>query len=489
MTTLALARPTAPPRVAAAPEAARRAHARVRVGASQLAIDVGDIERAIDMPASGLARVPRRAGAIAGLVQIEGAMIPVVALDRWVELGERPEVTDDEPRLLVLQSASGRLAVTVDALLGVQTVRADQVQRIYRDERPEELFDSAIASSAGSGAEPVYLLDAGRLIRLTNVWHDRSNDEAAAAAATADVVPTTRYAVVSLGADSDGRDLCYAIPAVVIERVAPTPVAESTLKIGRRSCGVTTWRGRKLPMIDLAALLGVTAEPGTEWMVVASHASFGMGLCVKSARQLLDLSDAAIRPAPDEPLLVGRALVDGIGTLRVIDFDRLVAAAPEVVISGTLVEAGDGDGDAATRVQRAAPHIVFSAGRHYATPVDGIVGIVALPAKATETLRLGGSALVNWRERTVRVSNMPSIGAESITPCSCAFIVKTGPADTDVIGVAVQKLESWLTPLQSQISSMRIGAAGDLKVITRSEGGQRESLVVVRLEEMAYLLS
>jgi len=58
------------------------AYVHVRVGHCHIAIPVDQVREALPMPPEGLTPLPRRSGALLGLVHASGVPVPVVALER-----------------------------------------------------------------------------------------------------------------------------------------------------------------------------------------------------------------------------------------------------------------------------------------------------------------------------------------------------------------------------------------------------------------------
>lgn len=463
-------------------------YALVRISGTVLAVDIMDIERAIPLPLDGLGQVPRRKGALAGVIQSHGEAIPVASIGEWVKLDASPLSASADRRVLILRGKAGRLGILVDALLGVASVSRERIQQIFRNEDPEELFDRVVPP-LDAAHQSLPLLEADRLLQLANMWCESRK-----------VAPgqlsqrqkhevhekRLRYAVLSVG--SPGSETLFAVPATAVSEALPAPVPESTLKLGSRNCGVTTYRGRKLAMVDFAAITGAGTNLVANWMTVVSHKGSHLGLCIQATKQLLDLSPEEIEPSVDHPLLAGVAVVEQLGRVCVIDMDRLFESSPESVISGKQ----DAPPAAAPLPERrrqgesAVPYLLFQAGRRYASPVDGIVQIVSLDARAEQELSDGSSTMIRWRDRTVRVAGFPSIGTEQATQSKLAVLVET---DGVVAGVAIDKLEAWLPARSIEQNSIRLGLMGDVSMVTIPGSADPVSSVVVNLREMGYLIS
>jgi chemotaxis signal transduction protein len=463
-------------------------YALVRISGTVLAVDILDIERAIPVPPGGLGQVPRRQGALAGVVQLHGEAIPVASIGEWVRLDASTSSSPVERRVLILRGKAGRLGILVDALLGVASASRERVQQIFRNADPEELFDRVVPSLDAT-QQSLPLLEADRLLRLANMWCQSSE--------VAPGLPEQqqkqeshgmrrRYAVLSVG--RPGNETLFAVPATAVTEAIATPVVESTLNLGARNCGVTTYRGRKLAMVDFAAITGAGTNLNAGWMAVLNHKGSHLGLCIQSAKQLLDLAPDEIEPSHDHPLLAGVAVVEQLGRIGVMDMDRLFESSPESVIGGR-----QDTGSASVPMtedlrprESGTPYLIFHAGRRYASPVDGIVQIVPLDAHAEQELNVGSSTMIRWRDRTIRVAGFPSIGTEHAMQSKLAVLVET---DGAVTGVAIQKLDAWLPARSVEQNNIRLGQMGEVSMVTVPGTVDPLSMVVVNLREMGYLIS
>lgn len=463
-------------------------YALVRIARTVIAVESLDIERAIPVPPAGLGQMPRRKGALAGVIQWKGEAIPVASISEWVKLDESHSSPSVDRRVLLLCGKAGRLGILVDALLGFASVRRERIQKIFRNEDPEELFDRVVPSMDADHLS-LPLLEVDRLVRLANMWCEGCEvapDQLVQRQKDDTHKKRGRYAVLSV--DSPDGETLFAVPATAVSDVIAAPTPESTLKIGLRDCGVTTYRGRKLAMLDLAAITGVGVKTNAQWMVILNHEGSHLGFYIRAAKQLLDLAPEEIEPSLDHPLLAGVAVVEQLGRVRVIDMDRLFESSPESVIGDR-----QGAGLAAApmferprNAESAIPYLLFHAGRRYASPVDGIVHIVPLDAHAEQELSVGSSTMIRWRERTIRVAGFPSFGADQAMPSKLAVLVET---DGDVAGVAINKLEAWLPARSVEQCSIRLGSAGDVSMVTLPGTDNPLSTVVVNLRELGYLIS
>jgi len=473
------------------------AHVRVRVGDCHIAIAATHVERALAMPAQGLSPLPRRQGALAGLIDLAGRPVPVVSLERWLPMGEA-SMPAAQQRVLVLHTERARIGLRVDEVMGVKAVEPQDIVRVHHDNGSgEELFESVVPASAG--APILSVLEVDRLMALCQVWGEDAAWAGGAAAVAAHPEATAattgsakapiRHAVFGIG------DELWAVPAGSINTVVPTPPVELSLPGGGLTVAISELRGRKLPLVGIAvppAQAGTALPP---WVALLERQGQWIGLLADTCRQLADLVEEDLALTPAEPFLKGIASVPDMGTLRVLDIDKLFGAVPEATMSQVRPGAGgdpnsdDGDGDGNGDNPADSHFLVFEAGALYASPVDSVVGVVELPQPTIDELVLGRPAVMPWRGKTLKVVSLPSFdGQQNPMVPRMAILLEPHPSGHAPVGIAISRLCNWLPAHRADHREMRLGSLGDFRMITHEHEGNSASMVVVDLGEMAYLL-
>ncbi|WP_374437875.1 chemotaxis protein CheW [Inhella sp.] len=474
-----------PPSAPALPAAAG-AHVHVRVGRCDVAIPVGQVRFALPLPAQGLTPLPRRSGALLGLVDAEGAAVPVVALERWLpmEAGGDPA----QQRLLVLQHQDARVAVRVDAVLGVKQVPPGGLQRVAHGDDEQELFQSVLP--AGAHGPALCLLEVARLMRLTQAWCAHSERGAEAApppeppAPAAPAQRARRHAVFEIGTER------WAVPIEALGQVVPVPAAELDLRRGELSWAIGQWQGRKLALVDLSTGGQASSHQQAPWMVLLHQGPLALGLTVSACMGFVDLDDDALACTPGDALLAGIAVRPEWGRLRVLEPAKLFSRTPEAAIS--LRSAAAPAAGAPSEATEPVPYLVFEADQAYATPVDGIVGVIELPPAARDALREASRTVMDWRGRAVHVVKLPPIAGPAGTPAGAMdaqLAVMVQPdAQAPPIGIAIKSLRDWLPAHSAERSGMRMGTMGELCLIHAKGSPAAANLVVVDLVQIAHLL-
>jgi purine-binding chemotaxis protein CheW len=282
----------------------------------------------------------------------------------------------------------------------------------------------------------------------------------------------------------------WAVPVSAVERVVPVPATELALGPKERTWAIGQWQGRKLPLVDISEGRQASDRQSAPWMVMLGQGPLLLGLTVSECQQFLDLPQAAVASIPGDPLLAGVALLPDGARLQVLDVAKLFGLTPEASISRRAptplhAPCGAVQPDATEPL----PYLVFDADQRYASPVDGIVGVVELPAQAREDLCSGRPAFLAWRGQTVRLVSLPAIArSEGLADPQLAVLVQAPGGTTAPLGIAIHSLTDWLPAHSARRSGMRMGAMGEFGLINAKGAVDHANLVVVDLAQMAYLL-
>ena len=461
-------------------------HVHVRLGSCDIAIPIHQVRRAVPYPAESLTVLPRRAGGLLGVADIAGTPVPIIALERWLPLEPCPDPYA-APRLIVLQHAGNLVAIRVDAVLGVGTVGLDEVRKVHHQPDDAELFDAVVPARAHSPT--LCILEVARLMLLSNAWCTQAQLAAASNAhssmparpASQPALGAQRYAVFRTGSEH------WAIPATAVERVVPVPATELVLGGNQRSWAISQWEGRKLALVDISEGRQASDGHAVAWMVLLVEGPLRLGLTVTECIQVRNLAPESIVDSPDDPLLAGVVLLPEGGKLKVLDVQRLFALTPEASISRRVPQR---DETLEADNTEPCPYLVFDAGQRYASPVDGILGVVELSSEARDDLHAGRASFLTWRGRTIRLLNLPAMGkpAEHARPMLAVIVQACGPA-VEPMGIAIHRLADWLPARSARRSSMRIGAMGEFELINAKGAEDHANLVVMDLAQMAYMLA
>ena len=466
---------------------ALRAGARVVVGDLEIVVAAEAIVQALTVAET--MPLPRRAGAVCEAVATRWGVLPLVDLALWLPLG--PVRTEGRLALVLRDEAGRTVAVRVSALRGVRPVAG--LTRLHQDERPEELFQSAACGPDGGAPAP--WLEVPRLVALSQLWAPPPQGGAVGASPALEQRPAPRaepHAVLWAGGH------CWALPADRLMQALPMPPLDYTLPGGPAVRGIVSWRGRKLPVLDLATWArlqgrgpvgGRPAEvragepvPGSRPMLaVLAKGPLRLALRVDGVQQLLRLAVANGAAAPQ------RVSAPGLGEVEVIDVDALFAQVPEAEISRAAEPPAEGPRSAVERGGLSA-HLLFEADATYAAPVRDLVQVLPLPAALGEQLRAEAATTLPWQGAPIPLVPLPAFsGRQAAGPARVALVLRLPTGQHAAL--AVQRLLGWVGGSALEQRGLRSASTGQLPIVTVTRDGARQSHVVVDLAEVALALT
>jgi chemotaxis signal transduction protein len=440
--------------------------AQARIGALHLGIPVETVVQAVPVPDS-LALLPLRGKALRGVIEHGGALVPVIDLGRWVDVGTAAPGAGDGARILVLREGGRSIGLQVDALGGLVEVAAGQAVRLHHEDKPEDVFHSAVQTP--DGGPILSLLEVGRLADLAAAWSDALPAAPAETADTSSVAETRQYALLDTG-----RGLLGVAPADLAEVIPMPALQQLGGGIGAAYC---SWRGRHLAVLPVAALMaaGDRVDEGLDeatapLLAVLSHAGLALGVPMRAVRQLQGFGAGC--PIPGG---VTAAEFDAEGIeVRLLDTARLFARYPEAALSKAEKDAGAAD-QASGRVGSAAnasAYIVFEAGGVKAVSIGAVEHIVPLAQAATGTMQWRGAAIpladLRTQARTHERAHDAAHGH---------VLVTQGPQGP--VGYVVTRVHSLIPAGAGRL--YRMGASRRVEFITAGEGPEQASYRIVEL--------
>lgn len=451
--------------------------AEARVGAVWVGIPADSVLQALALPAAP-SLLPRRHGALLGVVDYEGRLVPVVDLARWVDVGVAPADQDGAvaagARVLILHAAGRTIGLKVDTVGGLVDVEAQAVTRLHHDACEDEVFHCVVREPAGGRI--LSLLDAGRLARLAAAWHAEESPAAAgqdaAPGTSAAPAPALRsYAVLQAGTER------LALATEALTEVLPLPA----LDILGAGSGLAwcAWRGRHLPVLASAALGLAPAADGARptLLAVVEHDGLALGLPVHAALGLQEFAatESTAQPAASDALLAPLFEPDG-GHLRLLDTACLFARCSEAQLSrsadgGAHLEARGGAADPAAN---ATAYIVFEGEGMAAVAIDAVERIVSLRDAATD-----GKGAMAWEGRAIPLRDLRASAQDG----AAGDVMVVRGRGTQVAYV-VARVHLLVPPGAGRIYRMGGPAAGWSFITTGDDAGQA-SYRIVDLEAQA----
>lgn len=465
---------------ASAPNPATVQLAVATVGAVTVAMPVEAVLHAVPL-AGALHPLPRRQGALCGVAEHAGRLVPVVDLARWVDVGAEVRGGDGEPgakgeRIMVLGDGRRSIGLRVQAVLGLTDVPATALARVLHDHDPEEVFHTVVKSEELDRVLSV--LDVGRLIALAAAWQESGNgggaenrppgaagapgvDGAAGANAAADGV---LHALLAVG------DTRLAVPAAELAQVIRMPALRAIGPFGGSS--YCTWRKRNLAVIDAAGLPGLpqqTPSSGPQLLAIIERGDLALGLVVRAAVELRTLAPPGSGTGgADEALAT--TVFDVDGAIEVLNTAALFARTPEASISKTTPRPA-ADPLTEQRLNSNA-YIVFQTDQHHATAIEPIEEILALQAAHVDAREQLLPTLA-WRGQPLRVVDLRPPGTPTPPGCGARIlVVRDGSGCT---GYVVKHVVLLIPPNTGKLYRMALAGVGLVEFITTGAASEQVS--------------
>jgi chemotaxis signal transduction protein len=129
----------------------------------------------------------------------------------------------------------------------------------------------------------------------------------------------------------------YLVEARLVHEVLG---AEPWLPIPRARAelpGIVVWRGRAVPLVDLALMLGTGAEPANQRArtLIVRHEQGAAAFAVDGAREVRTVTEDRLRAIPHQALPYSRRELDDDGTsLPLIELDALLSELDQASQAG-----------------------------------------------------------------------------------------------------------------------------------------------------------
>lgn len=463
----------------------------VQVQGGRIGIDAAHVVQAIVVPRD-MASVPRRAGGIVGVVSHGGTVVPVVDLQRWLAAGDAsaPDPGDDalppaadaaaDARIVILSDRVHVVGLLVDAVIGLQRCAAAAVERLFHDERANELF--AQAALVDAAQPPLVLLEPRRLAALAGVWCAAAKLDAPLRAATVVAGAAEARAPrtsTSLGVFRIG-DALVGLCANDIGELARTPALRPPPFQHPGARGLCDWRGRLLPVVDLTTALQAMPDAASPpWMCVVRHGELALGVLVHEIFDLQSVDAGTLDAArPDDggaaTLVRGDVSIER-GILQVLDTAALMVRCAESALSARR---GAVD-ERASASHSAKPYMVFESAGVFAAEIDGVQEVVPLPESLRERLQARLPASLSWRGHVVPVRDVLAERGEGVAPGDVRQLIIVADGDRR-IAVPIAGVRAMIPPNTATLSRLHVNGRG-VDVVSTVSSEHRASYALIDL--------
>ncbi|MDR3514213.1 MAG: chemotaxis protein CheW [Azospirillaceae bacterium] len=273
------------------------------VADEMFAVPLSEVQEIIRMP--DVVHVPMSPGALEGLANLRGTVLPVIRLRQIFGLGTVEH--DDSTRVVVLDQ--GRpVGLVVDRVANVVTVESDRIEPVgsIQGTVDTDLMTGMIKDR--NGTSMVMILDAVKVVArefqaVETILDHASGTAAAAAHHDRGQAEDDSDEIQLVSFEVAGQE--YALPIEDVQEIVQIPDQMTTVpNMPPHVLGVMTLRNRLLPLVSLRTLFGLPPREVTDTnkIVVVSLAAEGLALSVgvmmDSVKEVLRVGRAVIDPMP-----------------------------------------------------------------------------------------------------------------------------------------------------------------------------------------------
>jgi purine-binding chemotaxis protein CheW len=273
------------------------------VADEMFAVPLAEVQEIIRMPE--VVRVPLSPGALEGLANLRGTVLPVIRLRRI--FGMDAVEHDDATRVVILDQ--GRpIGLVVDRVANVVTVENDRIEAVdaIQGTVDNDLMTGMIKVSDGTSM--VMILDAGKVVAREFKAVGKAMKQALGAAHGSQADERKDRAEAADGSDESqlvsfevaGQE--YALPIERVQEIVQIPGQITEVpNTPSHVLGVMTLRNRLLPLVSLRDMFGLPPQDVTDAnkiVVVSLGTDMSVGVMMDSVREVLRVGRSVIDPMP-----------------------------------------------------------------------------------------------------------------------------------------------------------------------------------------------
>ncbi|MGA0603243.1 chemotaxis protein CheW [Caulobacter sp. KR2-114] len=362
----------------ATPSSAARRVLTFEVGGRQFGIEASTVESVIAAPS--LTRVPQAPAALKGLANVRGRAAPIVAVELLLEAGlggARPDALRGGGRVIML-GGDTPVGLAVDAVNAIREAQTSWAE----GETP-----ATIETAQG----PVRLLQPRTLLAsaFASVAAPRANRRVAAPLVATETTAQARdIAFLAFGLAGQA----YALALDGVREISRAPAEIRALPgADAAMLGLVSLRGRLLPVVSTASVLGLPVRPpaSSSRIIVVAVGEAEIGLLADEVRGVVRAPPERVSAAPailnrsageariDQILRTDAGLVSILAAERVLDEASVASLLADGAgrAGAPVAELGDG------AVQR---FVIFRLGEEtYGLPIEQVDAVIRLPDAVT----------------------------------------------------------------------------------------------------------
>ncbi|MCU0792623.1 MAG: chemotaxis protein CheW [Opitutaceae bacterium] len=421
----------------------------VRIGDMTVAIPAELIEGVVCGPLE-LTPFPRAPAHVLGAFVRRGSAIPVIDLAAVIKPAAH-EASKPTAYAVVLHHAAGRFAVLADATLGVVRAEPGQLSELAP---PAAATDSPILFTRlytpPDGGRAAVLLDFDAVLEIDGLRLAVTRPDSGGAAAQS-IEHDERGDAAEAHVLFKAGGVCLALLAKHVRSVErrTEPLASDLEHPVLR--GFYRSRGADLPVVDLPALLGLSARVGetsTPLFLIATHENLVVALIVDDIVGIEVFSPSKVRDLPEggfaRPEFYSGTCATSSGEAALVLHAETLLHAAHVVDMAELFAVDETSVAADGSRASTAPYLVYRAGGGaLATRLSELDAVMALPANFTD-LRGGGDAVVGMTSRFETSFQVLDLGAllgqptAQAGPGSPILVART---EGGLVGYLVERIE------------------------------------------------
>lgn len=478
------------PQVAAEPSIKPRVFTKVAIGDMQIGIDVRHVVFAHQRPAT-LTRLPRSEGALDGVFTLQGQVVPLVDLRRWMDKKAIEDLV--EPALvMVLQSDGATVGLAVDAVKGLVRLPASSVRQVHHDEAEDGFFHSVGMLDDGG---LISLLDPARLMTQTQAWvanacgEDSSNGVSGCGPGGLSTrvhhgASTKSQVLVRIGATVVGVEVTLVAEVRQMPPLQQLALGVSVLR------GMMHWHGHHVPVLDPDKVAGIahpTADTAPLVMVLAYEGRYA-ALPIDSVLAVRQFPYAVIQRPEDAGLDADSCFV---GLTNLEDKSPVLLINARILLDHYAMDGLPSSAASALSVAKVpAPdplaYVVFAADPSWALPLNCMEEIIPLPADFCLLPGRNRSTAGNctWRGRLLPIVDVRGSSVGDPLPAhQRVIVVHNGER---FAGLWVDEVTALLPSNSAHQTRLTIPGAGQVQMLTVGKHETRRSYRILNLAHLPF---